>query len=53
MTWLLKCLKCPVSGHSWTFNMLKGPKHCSSIHDSSFIICVHHSGNILVGKSLF
>ena len=35
--WLDKCLKSPVSEHPSKVNMLKGPKHCLNLGDSSFI----------------
>ena len=52
--WLDKCLKSPVSEHLSTVNMLKRlnssrvnmlkrPKHCMNLHESSFIIIFHHS----------
>ena len=40
---LLKSLKNPVSEYLWTVNMLKGPKHCLSLHGSIFLIFFHHS----------
>ena len=39
---LLKWLKCPVSEHLWTVNMLKGPKHCLNLHSSIFAIYFDH-----------
>ena len=49
---LCKCLKSHVSVHPSSVNMLKGPKRCENLKDSSFISFVHHSGKNLVGKSL-
>ena len=37
-TWLLKCLKSPVTEHLWTINMLNGPKHCPNLDNCSFAI---------------
>ena len=47
-TWLLKCLKSPVSEHLWTVNMLKGPKHCLNLHGSTFAIFFEHYKRILL-----
>ena len=41
--YLLECLKIPVSGHLWTVNMLKGPKHCLNLHGSIFVRFFDHS----------
>ena len=49
---LCKSLKSHVSVHRRTVNMLKRPKHCCNLHDSSFIDFVYHFGKISVGKSL-
>ena len=37
-TWLLKCLKNPVSEHLWTVSMLKGPKYILNEHGTIFQI---------------
>ena len=37
-TWLEKSLKSPVSEHPLIVNILKGPKHCRNLQDSTFII---------------
>ena len=47
-----KCPKSHVLAHSRTVNMLKGPKHCWDLHDSSFVSFVHYSAKIALGKSL-
>ena len=49
-TCLCICLKSDVSVHPRIVNMLKGSKHWCNLHDSSFIIFVHHSEKISVGK---
>ena len=49
---LWKCLKSHVSVHPSSVNMLKSPKHWENLQDSSFISFAHHSGKILVEKSL-
>ena len=36
--WLLKCLKSQLAERLWTLNMLKCPKHSSTLHSSSFVI---------------
>ena len=46
MTRLNKCLKSPVSEHFLSVSMPKGSKHCLNLHDSTFIIYFHHSGEI-------
>ena len=51
-TSLCKCLTSHVLVHPGTVNMLKGPKHCSNMHDRSFITFAHHSGKISVEKGL-
>ena len=42
-TCLDKCLKGSVLEHPLRVNMLKGPKHCLSLHDSIFITSFHYS----------
>ena len=42
-----------VSGHLWTVNMLKGPKHCLNPHDSIFVILFDHSKRKSASKALF
>ena len=37
-----KCLECPVSDNHSTSNMVNVPKHCSNLHDSSFIMFIDH-----------
>ena len=49
-TCLCKCLKSHVSVHSKTVNMLKCPKHCCNLDDSSFISFAHQSRKMSVGK---
>ena len=34
-TWLDQCLKSPVSGDPTKSNMVKAPKHCSNLKDTS------------------
>ena len=47
-TWLDKCLKSPVSMDISTGNMVNGPKHCSNLHENTFIIFTDHcQGNWL------
>ena len=36
--WLYNCLKSLVSGNPSRVKMLKGPKHCLNLHESTFII---------------
>ena len=36
-TWLLKCIKSPVSEHPSPVNMLKSAKHCWEFYDSTFM----------------
>ena len=40
MTWLEKCVKCPVLEDPSTNNMGKGPKHCSKLNDRNFTIFI-------------
>ena len=49
--WLLKYIKSHESEHLWTFNMLKGPKHCLNLHGSSFVIFFKHSKKTSVLKN--
>ena len=51
-TRLCKYLESHASVDPGTVNMLKDPKHCRNVHDSSFISFGHDSRKILVGKSL-
>ena len=37
-TWLLKCLKDPVSEHPLAFSALTGFKHCWNLHDGTLIL---------------
>ena len=46
-----KCLECPVSDNHSTSNMVNVPKHCSNLHDSSFIMFIDHCQFNWVGKS--
>ena len=39
---LLKCFKNPMPEHLGTVHMLKGPKHCLSLHGSIFVIFFDH-----------
>ena len=47
-TWLDKCLRSPVSEDPSTSNMVKWPKYCSKLNDSTFTIfiasCQSNSG---------
>ena len=45
-TCLCKCLKSHVSVHPRKVNILKDPKRCFNLHDSSFIRFLHQSGEI-------
>ena len=36
-TWLVKCLKSPLSEDASTSNMVNRLKHCSKMNDSTFI----------------
>ena len=38
---LLECPKAPIWEHSLEVNVLKGPKHCWSLHDSTFMLTSH------------
>ena len=38
--WLYQCLKSPVSKYPSKSNMVKAPKHCSNLKDSSFTILI-------------
>ena len=51
-TRLHKCLKSPASEDPSENNMVNVPKHCSSLHHSTFIIFIDHFWRISVGKSL-
>ena len=51
-TWLVKCLKCPVSEDPSTSNMTDVPKHCWNLHHTIFIIFIASSQVNWVGKSL-
>ena len=42
-TWLDYPLKSAVSEHPSVVNMLRGPKHFTNLHESTFIIFLHHS----------
>ena len=52
MVIIIKCLKSPVSEYRWTVNMLTGPKHCSNMHGTTFIIFSHHSHGNRIEKCL-
>ena len=41
-TWLDRCLKSPVSGHSLKSNMGNAPKYCSNLTDTSLTIFIDH-----------
>ena len=41
-TWLDQCLKSPVSEYPSKNNMVKAPKHCSNLKDSTFTILIDH-----------
>ena len=41
----------PVSEHPWIVNILKGPKRCWNLPDSTLITLFYHSEKICVGKS--
>ena len=51
-TWLDKCLKIPVSDDPSTNNMVKGPKHCLNLNDSTFKIFIDHCEEYSGRKSL-
>ena len=51
-TWLDKCLKSLVSEDISTGNMVNGIKHCSNLHDRTFIIFFDQCQGNWVGKSL-
>ena len=51
-TWLDKCLKSPVSMDISTGNMVNGPKHCSNLHENTFIIFIDHCQGNWVEKTL-
>ena len=50
---LCKCLKSNVFVHPRTVNMLKCPKYCCNMNDTSFISFDHYFWKIWVGKSFF
>ena len=41
-TWLEKCLKSLFSEDMFTSYMVNDSKHCSNLHDSTFIILTDH-----------
>ena len=41
-TWLEECLKSPTSEDPSTRNFVNGLRHCSNLHDSTFIIFIDH-----------
>ena len=51
-TWLDKCLKCAASEYRSAVNMLKAPKHCWTLDDSTFIKSCYHSEDYGVEKCL-
>ena len=40
-TWLVQCLKSPVSEYPSKNNMLNAPKHCSDLKDSPFTTIIN------------
>ena len=50
-TWLGKGIKSPVWEDFPSSNMVNIPKHCSNLHDITFIIFIHHWEVNWVGKS--
>ena len=42
-TCLDKCSKSPISKHPSRVNVLRQPKHCWNLHDSTFLIFFNHS----------
>ena len=51
-TWLDQSLKSPVSEDGLTGNILNGPKYCLKFSAVTFIMFLHHSDGIGVGKCL-
>ena len=51
-TYLLKYLKGTLPEHPSTVNVLTGSKHSWNLHDSTFILLLHHSEINWVGKRL-
>ena len=51
-TWLDQCVKSPLSEDPSKSNMVNGPKHCSSLNDSTFPIYIDHCEGNSIGKSL-
>lgn len=49
---LLKCLKSPALEHPYIVDVFTGPKHCSNIHGTTFILLRHPPQKDWVGKSL-
>ena len=46
----MKCLRCPVFEHPLAVSVLTGPKHCWSMHGSTFILSFHKSEIDWLGK---
>ena len=51
-TWLNKCLKSPLSEDHSISNMVNVPKHCWTLHHSTFIIFIGHWQRNCLRKSL-
>ena len=49
---LLKCLKSPALEHPYIVDVFMGPKHCSNIHGTTFILLRHPPQKDWVGNSL-
>ena len=47
------CLRSPISEQPIIVNILKVPKHCWNLWDSSFLICFQHSKKTFVQKSCY
>ena len=51
-TWPDKCLKSSISDIPSRCNMVKVPKHCGSLHHSTFLIFIDHCQVTWVGESV-
>ena len=45
-TCLDKWVKIPISKDPWTSKMVKGPKYCLNLNDSTFTIVIDHIGGV-------
>ena len=52
-TWLIKCIKCPVSENPSAVNILTSPKNCCNLQKITFILLFHHAEPNWVRKSHF